>query len=74
MLSTYQWDGSSCFPIRRRGLFNAVKASFNLSSVDVAAMADDMNCFDGVTKATEVAVAPVQGTNEEGWRLLLQLA
>jgi hypothetical protein len=51
-----------------------VKASFNLSSVDVAAMADDMNCFDGVTKATEVAVAPVQGTNEEGWCLLLQLA
>jgi hypothetical protein len=30
-----------------------VKASFNLSSVDVAAMADDTNCFDGVTKATE---------------------
>jgi hypothetical protein len=25
---------------------------------------------DGVIKATEVAVAPVQGTNEEGWILL----
>ena len=40
-------------------------------------MADDASCFDGVTKATEVPVAPVQGTNEEergpfvAWRLLL---